>query len=115
MPLSIDHGMPKEMSQTFARRARHSSKAIITAIVLTLAALLAIAIAAHDKESVTVKTLSPLPTSGLGSVSPGARRRPPAGERAARRAQGRALNCREKSAPALFKSRPSTGPLRRAP
>lgn len=60
MPLSIDHGMPNEIPQTFARRARHSSKAIIAAVALTLAALLAIAIAAHDKESATVKTLSPV-------------------------------------------------------
>jgi hypothetical protein len=60
MPLSIDHGMPNKLPQTFARRARHSSKAIITAIVLTLAALFAIAITAHDKASVTVKTLSPV-------------------------------------------------------
>ena len=60
MPLSIDHGMPNELPQTFARRARHSSKAIITAIVLTLAALFAIAITAHDKASVTIKTFSPV-------------------------------------------------------
>jgi hypothetical protein len=60
MPLSIDYGMQNEMPQTFARRARHSSKAILTAVALTLAALFAIAIAAHDKESATVKILSPV-------------------------------------------------------
>ncbi len=36
MPLIIDQGMPNEMPETFARRARLSSKAILTAVALTL-------------------------------------------------------------------------------
>jgi len=61
IPLSIDQGMPNELPQTFARRARLSSKAIIAAVALTLAALIAIAIAASDKDTTTtVKTLSPV-------------------------------------------------------
>jgi len=60
MPLSIGQGMPNELPQTFARRARLSSKAIVAAVALTLAALIAIAIAASDKDSTTVKTLNPV-------------------------------------------------------
>src|SRR4029079_5280352 len=60
MPLIIYRDMPNELPQTFARRARHSSKAIITAVVLTLAALVAIAITAQHKASVTIKTFSPV-------------------------------------------------------
>jgi len=53
--------MPHEPPQTFARRARLSSKAIIMAIVLTLAALAAVAIAARQETvSSTVKTLGPV-------------------------------------------------------
>jgi len=52
--------MPKEMPQTFARRARLSSKAIVTAIALTLAALVAIAVAAREETATTVKTFGPV-------------------------------------------------------
>jgi hypothetical protein len=58
--LSIDPVMPNELPPTFARRARLSSKAIFTAIALTLAALVAIAVAAHDHSTATVKTLGPV-------------------------------------------------------
>ena len=58
--LNIDHGMSNEMPQTFARRARLSSKAIIAAIALTVAALGAIVIASRDNKSGTIKILSPV-------------------------------------------------------
>jgi hypothetical protein len=60
VPLTIDHDMLNEMPQTFARRARLSSKAIIVAIALTLAAVLALAITSRDKETTAVKTVSPV-------------------------------------------------------
>lgn len=59
MLLSIGQGMTKEIPQVFARRARLSSKAIITAVALTLAALAAIAVASHH-ETNSVKTVSPV-------------------------------------------------------
>ena len=52
--------MPNEMPQTFARRARHSSKAIVTAVALTLAALIALTIASRDNNPKSVKTFSPV-------------------------------------------------------
>ena len=55
----IDQDMPKEISQVFARRARLSSKAIFTAIALTLAALAAMAIAARQDTKTSVSTLEP--------------------------------------------------------
>jgi len=58
--LSIGQGMPKEIPQVFARRARLSSKAIVTAIALTLAALAAMSIAARQDTKTSVKTLSPV-------------------------------------------------------
>jgi hypothetical protein len=58
--LIIDQGMPNEMPETFARRARLSSKAILTAVALTLAALIAIGIAARDGAPAIVKTLGPV-------------------------------------------------------
>lgn len=60
MLLSIGQGMPKEIPQVFARRARLSSKAIVTAIALTLAALAAMSIAARQDTKTSVKTLSPV-------------------------------------------------------
>lgn len=55
-------GMPNEMPQTFARRARHSSKAIVMAVALTLAALIALAIASRDTRPIGMKTFSPVST-----------------------------------------------------
>ena len=52
--------MTKEIPQVFARRARLSSKAIFTAVALTLAALMAMAIASHRETQTSVKTLSPV-------------------------------------------------------
>jgi hypothetical protein len=61
MLLSIGQGMAKEIPQVFARRARLSSKAIVTAVVLTLAALAAIAVASSRQETKnSVKTVSPV-------------------------------------------------------
>lgn len=54
MSARIDQDMPKEISQVFARRARLSSKAIVTAIALTLAALAAMAIAARQDAKTSV-------------------------------------------------------------
>ncbi len=67
---SIDRRMPSELSQVFARRVRLSSKAIVTAIVLTLAALVAIAIAARQETRTSVKDLNPVTrlSNGAGSV-----------------------------------------------
>jgi hypothetical protein len=60
MLMRIDQGMPKEISQVFARRARLSSKAIVTAIVLTLAALVAIAIASRQETKTSIRYLDPI-------------------------------------------------------
>ena len=60
MLLSIRQGMAKEISRVFARRAWLSSKAIITAIALTLAALVAIAVASHEERKTSVKELGPV-------------------------------------------------------
>jgi hypothetical protein len=60
MLLSIEHGMPKEIPQVFARRARLSSKAIVTAVALTLAAFAAIAVASRQETKTSVKTLGPV-------------------------------------------------------
>ncbi|WP_144061281.1 hypothetical protein [Hyphomicrobium denitrificans] len=57
------------MPQTFARRARHSSKAIVTAIVLTLAALIALTIAARDNGPKSVKTFGPVTSAPVGVES----------------------------------------------
>lgn len=54
---SIDRGMPKELSQVFARRARLSSIAIVTAVVLTLAALAAVIIASQQETKTSVGSL----------------------------------------------------------
>jgi len=62
--------MSNEMPQTFARRARHSSKAIVTAVALTLAALIALAITARDNGPKSVKTFGPV-TSTTVSVESG--------------------------------------------
>jgi hypothetical protein len=62
--------MSNEMPQTFARRARHSSKAIVTAVALTLAALIALAITSRDNSPKSVKTFSPV-TSTTVSVESG--------------------------------------------
>jgi hypothetical protein len=58
--VSNGHQMQKEIPQSFARRARLSSKAILTAIALTLAALTAIAIASREETATTVKTFGPV-------------------------------------------------------
>jgi hypothetical protein len=52
--------MTNDMPQSFVRRARLSSKAIIAALALTLAALIALVIASRDKDTTTVKVLSPV-------------------------------------------------------
>jgi hypothetical protein len=73
MLLSIGQGMPKQIHQVFARRARLSSKAIITAIALTLAALAAIAVASHEERKTSVKELGPvtrLPTDASSVLVP---------------------------------------------
>lgn len=69
MPLSIDPGMAKEISQVFARRARLSSKAIVTAIVLTLAALTAIAVASRQETRTSVREVSPAMRIPIGTES----------------------------------------------
>ncbi len=69
MLVSIDQGMPKEISQVFARRARLSSKAIVTAIILTLAALAAIAIAAQQETKTSVRDFEPATRLSVGSGS----------------------------------------------
>jgi len=58
--LTIDQNMQHEMPETFARRARLSSKAILAAVALTFAALGAIAIASRDTTPAVVKTFSPV-------------------------------------------------------
>lgn len=52
--------MTNDMPQSFVRRARLSSKAIVAALALTLAALIALVIASRDKDTTTVKVLSPV-------------------------------------------------------
>ncbi|WP_181336329.1 hypothetical protein [Hyphomicrobium methylovorum] len=52
--------MTSEMPQTFARRARHSSKAIMAAVALTLAGLAALALTARETTQTAVKTLGPV-------------------------------------------------------
>ncbi len=69
MLVSIDQGMPKEISQVFARRARLSSKAIVTAVILTLAALAAIAIAALQETKTSVRDVEPVTRLSVGSGS----------------------------------------------
>jgi hypothetical protein len=58
-----------ELSEVFARRARLSSKAIVTAIVLTLAALVAVAIAAREerRQTSSLKALDPVTRLSIGS------------------------------------------------
>ena len=69
MLISIDQGMPKEITQIFARRARLSSKAIVTAIALTLAALVAIAIASRQDTKTSMIDLDPVTPLSLGTGS----------------------------------------------
>ncbi|MFT3732338.1 MAG: hypothetical protein QM780_13130 [Hyphomicrobium sp.] len=72
MPAGIDCDMPKEASQVFARRARLSSKAIVTAVALTLAALIATFVAAHHGTKTSIldpdTRVSSAPESGFPSV-----------------------------------------------
>jgi hypothetical protein len=70
MLVSIGRGMPKELPDVFARRARLSSKAIVTAIMLTLAALVAIAIASRQETKTSVRDLDPVTrlSVGVGSM-----------------------------------------------
>lgn len=60
MLLSIGQGMTKEIPQVFARRARLSSKAIVTAVALTLVALAAMAVASRHETKTSVKTVGPV-------------------------------------------------------
>ncbi len=66
--------MAKEVSHVFARRARLSSKAILTAVLLTLAALIATAIATREEKGVAEKELTPVlrlsPGGGSGALVP---------------------------------------------
>jgi hypothetical protein len=66
---AINRVMPHEMPDTFTRRARLSSKAILAAVALTLAALAALAIASHESSPTAVKTLGPV--TELPSVNSG--------------------------------------------
>ena len=59
--------MTKEIPQVFARRARLSSKAILTAVALTLAAFVAMVIASHRETQTSVTTLSPVTQSAAES------------------------------------------------
>ena len=70
MLVSIGRGMPKELPDVFARRARLSSKAIVTAIMLTLAALVASAIASRQEAKTSVRDLDPVTrlSVGVGSM-----------------------------------------------
>jgi hypothetical protein len=70
MLVSIGRGMPKELPDVFARRARLSSKAIVTAVMLTLAALVAIAIASRQETKTSVRDLDPVTrlSVGVGSM-----------------------------------------------
>jgi hypothetical protein len=65
----IDLSMPKEISQVFARRARLSSKAIITAVILTLAALAAIVVASRQETKTSVRNLDPMTHVSIGPSS----------------------------------------------
>lgn len=67
--MSIGQGMPKEISQVFARRARLSSKAIVTAVVLTLAALAAMAIASQQETKTSVRDIDPVTRIPVGAGS----------------------------------------------
>lgn len=58
------------MPETFARRARHSSKAIASAIALTLAALIAFLVTSRDTSPTVVKTADPV-TKGSVSIQSG--------------------------------------------
>jgi hypothetical protein len=69
MLMSIDEGMPKIVSQVFARRARLSSKAIVTAIVLTLAALVAMAIASRQDAQTSLRDIDPVTRISVGTGS----------------------------------------------
>ncbi len=69
MPMSIGQRMPKEISQAFARRVRLSSKAIVTAVALTLAALAAIAVASRHDRQASVKDLDPTTRLSVGAGS----------------------------------------------
>jgi hypothetical protein len=52
--------MVKQVSQVFARRARLSSKAIVLAVALTVAALASIAIASHPLTETAAQSFSPI-------------------------------------------------------
>jgi hypothetical protein len=64
--------MPNETPETFTRRMRLSSIAILTAVALTLAALIATTItSSHETSPTAVKTTGPvtrLPATGTNSV-----------------------------------------------
>jgi hypothetical protein len=62
-------GMPNDMPETFARRARHSSKAIGAAVALTLAALVAFLITSRDTSPKIVKTFQPVSSVPAGVQS----------------------------------------------
>jgi hypothetical protein len=52
--------MPNEMPENLNRRIRHCSTAILTAIALTLAALIAFTIASQETSTSAVKTTGPV-------------------------------------------------------
>ena len=58
--LFIARDMPNETPETLARRVRLSSIAIMTAVALTVAALIATMITSHDVAPAVVKTLGPV-------------------------------------------------------
>lgn len=65
----IIEAMP-EHTHTFARRARRSSKAIMTAVILTLAAAVALLVASQQQESgVDIKIFSPVSDAPLIKTS----------------------------------------------
>jgi hypothetical protein len=61
--------MENEVPDPFARRARLSSKAIATAVLLTLAAAIAIAIASHETTTADIKTMGPVTRLPIDSTS----------------------------------------------
>ena len=67
-----------EQTNTFARRARRSSKAIVTAVVLTLAAAIALLAASQQHETgVDIKIFSPVSDAPLIKTSGSASEMPP--------------------------------------
>lgn len=59
--------MSNEMPETLARRMRLSSIAILTAIAVTLAALIANTIASHETSPSTVKITGPVTPLSAGN------------------------------------------------